>query len=381
MSDVPAAAAWAVSVACALGRTPPAAFSAGVAAAVAILIRPNLAPIAGIIFLWLLWRGLRRTASTSMRSALWFLVPAAAGAVAVAVINARLYGSPLASGYDLTDGFLLSYVWPNIQRYGGWLISAETPFALAGLAGLAVSNTRLWRTDASRDARWLLGWDDRARLGLVPGVRAVGRVVVSPVPAAGLADDDARHGVAGRRRSTATSSSGGRAAAMLILAAIGVHRRLAGGAAAGVRGRARGSEVCRGREDRRIAHRSGRGDHCRAAQRKHPLLRRTSDAPMGCRRSGVARSDGRLAGGARPSSVLRARAAGDRPACARGPVRQICRHVSTGRRWCRSAAARSRCTMASAARASGSRGLAAPGAHVARVSWRREPAPRLRDIR
>ena len=62
MSDVPAAAAWAVSVACALGQTPLAAFSAGVAAAVAILIRPNLAPIAGIIFLWLLWRSLRRTA-------------------------------------------------------------------------------------------------------------------------------------------------------------------------------------------------------------------------------------------------------------------------------------------------------------------------------
>jgi len=222
MSDVPAAAAWAVSVACALGQTPPAAFSAGVAAAVAILIRPNLAPIAGIVFLWLLWCSLRRTASTSMRSALWFLVPAAAGAAAVAVINARLYGSPLASGYDLTDGFLLSYVWPNIQRYGGWLISAETPFALAGLAGLAVSNTRLWRTDASRDARWLLAgttalvwlsyllfvpWDAWWYLRfLLPAWPAMTLGTASLAAALYRA-----------------SSSGGRAAAILILAAIGVH--------------------------------------------------------------------------------------------------------------------------------------------------------------
>jgi hypothetical protein len=221
MSDVPAAAAWAVSIACALGQTPPAAFSAGLAAAVAILIRPNLAPIAGIIFLWLLWRSLRRTASASTRS-LWFLVPAAAGAAAVAVINARLYGSPLTSGYDLTDGFLLSYVWPNIQRYGGWLVSAETPFALAGLAGLAVSTGRLWRTDASRDARWLLGgmaaivwisyllfvpWDAWWYL----------RFLLPAWPAMTL-------GTASMAAALyRVPSSGARAAAILILAAIGVH--------------------------------------------------------------------------------------------------------------------------------------------------------------
>jgi hypothetical protein len=222
MSDVPAAAAWAVSVACALGQTPTAAFSAGVAAAVAILIRPNLAPISGIIFSWLLWRSLRRTASTSTLSALWFLGPAAAGAAAVAVINARLYGSPLASGYDLTDGFLLSYVWPNLQRYGGWLISAETPFALAGLAGLAVSTGRLWRTEASRDARWLLGgmaaivwisyllfvpWDAWWYL----------RFLLPAWPAMTL-------GTASMAAALyRIPSSGARAAAILLLAAIGVH--------------------------------------------------------------------------------------------------------------------------------------------------------------
>ena len=68
-----------------------------------------------------------------------------------------MYGSPFTSGYDLTDGFMLSYILPNLRRYGWWLVSAETPFALAGLASLAVPAARVWRTDVSRDAVRLLG--------------------------------------------------------------------------------------------------------------------------------------------------------------------------------------------------------------------------------
>jgi Dolichyl-phosphate-mannose-protein mannosyltransferase len=159
MSDVPAAAAWAVAVACVLGQTPLAAGAAGIAAALAILIRPNLAPLAGVIVIWIAWRDRetghwrdwRRVATP------WFVMPTAAGAIAIAIINTRLYGSPLASGYDLTDGFLLSYVVPNLRRYVWWLVSAETPFALAGLACLAMPTARIWRTRSSREALWLLG--------------------------------------------------------------------------------------------------------------------------------------------------------------------------------------------------------------------------------
>jgi len=174
LSDVPAAAAWALAVACVLGQTPLAASGAGIAAAVAILIRPNLAPIAGVIVVWTAWRDvtmwrrasalrsehgwrdMRSGAALARRMATpWFVIPASAGAIAVAVINARLYGSPLKSGYDLTDGFLLSYVVPNVGRYVWWLVSVETPFALAGLACLAIPGARIWRTRSSRDA-WLL---------------------------------------------------------------------------------------------------------------------------------------------------------------------------------------------------------------------------------
>ena len=66
-SDVPASAAWAVSVACALGRTPGSAIVAGAAAAVAILIRPNIAPLAGVIVVWIAFRNQAAFASASAR--------------------------------------------------------------------------------------------------------------------------------------------------------------------------------------------------------------------------------------------------------------------------------------------------------------------------
>src|SRR4051794_4994064 len=154
MSDVPAAAAWAVAIACVLRDTSASAAAAGAAAGVAMLIRPNLAPLAALIAAWLLWRWLWRTASAVR--VIVFAVPAAAGAIAIGLINARLYGSPLTSGYDMTDAFLLSYVLPNARRYGWWLISAETPFALAGFAALAIPDARVWVTRASRGAIPLL---------------------------------------------------------------------------------------------------------------------------------------------------------------------------------------------------------------------------------
>jgi hypothetical protein len=147
MSDVPAAAAWAIAIAGALGGTVVSAGAAGAAAAVAILIRPNLIPLAGIIAVWLATRGAMKM--------LAFGALASIGAIAVGAINARLYGSALRSGYDLTDGFAIAYVWPNIQRYGGWLFSAETPLPLAGLVALAVPSAALWRTDGARRAHWM----------------------------------------------------------------------------------------------------------------------------------------------------------------------------------------------------------------------------------
>ena len=154
MSDVPAAAAWAVAVACLLGETWASAIAGGVAAAAAIMIRPNLAPIAVVMTIWIWWReSVRGDSRGSVRHALSFAIPASAGAIAIAAIDARLYGSPIRTGYDLTEGFELSYVWPNLQRYVWWLVSAETPLALAGLICLFIPAAAIWSTPQARRAR------------------------------------------------------------------------------------------------------------------------------------------------------------------------------------------------------------------------------------
>ena len=204
----------------------------------AILIRPNLAPLArrrsSVWWSGAAWREPRvaQTPSQTASRAVGSCCRRRPARSRSPSINARLYGSPLASGYDLTDGFLLSYVVPNLRRYGWWLISAETPFALAGLAGLAIPSARLWRTRASREARWLLGGVAADRLDLVSAVRAVGRLVVPPVPAAGVADDGARHGVARGRRSIARPRRRARRRRRCVARGDRRQRRRAGGRSA-----------------------------------------------------------------------------------------------------------------------------------------------------
>lgn len=137
MSDVAAAAAWAAAFFfSARPGTSPAAAS-GVASAIAILIRPNLAPIAGILAIWHLVR-VRREAGA-------FIIGVMPGIAAVMWIYARLYGSPFTSGYgSLGDAFAWANILPNLQRYGGWFVQSQTLLGVAGLAAVIVPARRLW---------------------------------------------------------------------------------------------------------------------------------------------------------------------------------------------------------------------------------------------
>jgi hypothetical protein len=161
MSDVPAAAAWSLAIACALGDTTASAVGAGVSTAIAILIRPNTAPLAAVIGAWLAFHdpfnsATSRTLRVRLRRPLIYAAIASVGAIAVAMVNARIYGSPLSSGYgDLSDAYVLSYLLPNLQRYPRWLVSVETPLALAGVASLFVPNRRVWPTPSARRSLWL----------------------------------------------------------------------------------------------------------------------------------------------------------------------------------------------------------------------------------
>ncbi len=153
MSDVPAAALWAASLAAALRRAPddggraldaPAArgatVAAGALAGVAILVRPNLAPLAVVPLLLGVGRSPMRT---WWRPALGFAAGTAPGMAAVAVMQALVYGSPLRSGYgSLQDLFSLAHVWPNLARYPAWLIASHTAVVALALLGPVVVRPR-----------------------------------------------------------------------------------------------------------------------------------------------------------------------------------------------------------------------------------------------
>jgi hypothetical protein len=140
MSDVPAAALWTAALATALG--PPGeerpgigrGLAAGLLTGAAILLRPNLAPLA-VIPVLLLW--------ASRRAAVAAAAGAVPGVVTVALLQAAIYGSPLRSGYgDLSQLFSLDYVRTNLANYPAWLAFAHTPVLALGLAAPLVAPRR-----------------------------------------------------------------------------------------------------------------------------------------------------------------------------------------------------------------------------------------------
>ena len=91
MSDVPAAAFWTLATYWILGTTVSSAVSAGVAASLAILIRPNLLPLAAVLAAWTVFAAQRNRLAA-------FAFATLPACVVVAVINNHLFRSPLTSG-------------------------------------------------------------------------------------------------------------------------------------------------------------------------------------------------------------------------------------------------------------------------------------------
>ena len=139
MSDVPAAAFWTMSLV--MAWRPSSLSSAalsGISTGIAILIRPNLAPLALFPGGILAWRAAADPATWRSR-----LVPFALGfvpfVVLVAVVNHNLYGSFLTSGYGDTASI---YKWrnlvPNLQRYPRWLWETQGVYVLVFLLAVAL---------------------------------------------------------------------------------------------------------------------------------------------------------------------------------------------------------------------------------------------------
>jgi hypothetical protein len=154
MSDVPAAGAWAVAFWFALGDTVALAVAGGVAAAIAVLIRPNLAPMVLAIAAWLAYQRWRAP-DAKRRSRTWqtvgFLLALAPGVVTEALLNQHWNGSALRSGYGaLGDLFAWENIPKNLHNYTAWFSSTQTPFALLGVVALFVPARWLWPSGTSR---------------------------------------------------------------------------------------------------------------------------------------------------------------------------------------------------------------------------------------
>ena len=152
MSDVPAAACWALSTYWLLGETRRSAVAAGLAASLAISIRPNLAPLALTMALWMLSQD-RRLAPRLLP----FAIAALPGCTIVAAVNTWLFGSPLSSGYgDLGPLFSLANVPATFRSYGRSLLETQTPLVVAGVIALLLAPRAIWPTAAARAGARLL---------------------------------------------------------------------------------------------------------------------------------------------------------------------------------------------------------------------------------
>ena len=145
MSDVPVTAAWTLALVLTLNRQP---WLAGLVMAVAIAIRPNLAPLALAPLAW--------TAIQDRPAALRVAAGIIPGVVGVALFNAHVYGSPLMSGYGpAANLYAIGHLPDNARRYLSWLVEVETP--IIAVAPLFFVMPRFVGPAAVRRPRLLLG--------------------------------------------------------------------------------------------------------------------------------------------------------------------------------------------------------------------------------
>src|SRR4029079_17403425 len=158
MSDVPCAACWLAALVTSSRTSARKSLGSGVLCSLAILIRPNLAPLALIVALV----AASSNRSMRMRRALSFVAGIMPGLAALGWIQFVRYGSAFASGYGtVSDVFGLDYVVPNLNRYPRWITESHTPFVWLWLLApiwivRCAKNQRLaWSGFALSVAVWL----------------------------------------------------------------------------------------------------------------------------------------------------------------------------------------------------------------------------------
>jgi hypothetical protein len=131
MSDVPVTAAcMAALVLVVAGQS----LAGGLVTAVAIAIRPNLAPLAIVPFLWIACRDRHAGSRVMWRSLSAYALGVTPVVVGVAALYHRLYESAWTSGYGPLSGlYALRYFPTNVRQFTAWTAEAETPIVALSL--------------------------------------------------------------------------------------------------------------------------------------------------------------------------------------------------------------------------------------------------------
>ena len=121
------------------------------------MIRPNLAPLAALVFVPVAFGG----PGGRVQRAVLFAAALVPGIAALGWIQNVRYGSPFASGYGtLSDGFALTYIGENLARYPRWLTETHTAFIWLSLlaplwiARRACNRLLAWTAAALAAAIW-----------------------------------------------------------------------------------------------------------------------------------------------------------------------------------------------------------------------------------
>lgn len=157
MSDVPAMTWWTLAVACAGRRTMFASAGAGVLAGMAVLTRPNLAPLAALVSAVALgWPRIAGRRAYDFRRLAACVAGVVPGVLALASFQTRLYGSPLRTGYgDVSDFFAAANIWPNVGDYWQRLTTGEGPVLV--LVAVSIAALVLARPRAMPESAAALG--------------------------------------------------------------------------------------------------------------------------------------------------------------------------------------------------------------------------------
>jgi hypothetical protein len=135
MADLPAAAFWVAALALAIRGTPTATVAAAILSGIAIVIRPNLVPLA--VFPWLMTLVRCQSVGEAVRRTMLFTAGSIWAPIAVAWINNLLYGSALSSGYgEVGPAFSLANAAANIKRYPAWWLESQGPVGLLCLVSV-----------------------------------------------------------------------------------------------------------------------------------------------------------------------------------------------------------------------------------------------------